>query len=1229
MVCPFLSSAKILLNEEFVNFMKSRIFSIASFLFIAFAIIISFNSSVSAQEVTGSISGTVRDSSGAVVPGAAVTITDSGKNIVVRNITTNEDGAFSAPNLGSGVYTVTVEAPNFKKSVNTDVKVDVGSRKSVEVTLEAGNITETVTVQAEALTVNLTTPTSSTVISGDQVREIPINNRNFVQLVTLAPGVTNDLSDQIYTGTTAVGFENGSTSTTAQSSQPNTVQISVNGARSSQNTFTVDGADITDRGSNLTIQAYPSVDSIGEFRVLRSLYPAESGRSGGGQVNVVTRSGGKNFRGSLFGFIRNEAFNANDFFSQQIAPVGLDANGRAQRKPFRYLNYGYTIGGPIYFFNFGEGGNNQGMFKKYDRTFFFFSQEFRRDRRSPTLFSSVPNAALKQGIFSVPICLQATGIICNPADVLPAGTPLSTRRPINPVAQQYLSLVYANVPNPASPTSFTLNFPTPNEADFRQEIIKIDHSFNDNWSMFYRFQNDSIPTLDANAIFSSGSGIPFVSTTSTKSPGRTHTFQSTYIFSPNFIVEGRYTYGYGAILSSNVGLLALDRSPITPILPYANARDRIPSVSFARGFNSLGGFGPYDNFSWKGNISGSATWILGNHTMKFGAVYSKYRKNENALAGVNEGQFSGFNTPGAGFVIPTGGNNQQQEFANFLIGTTFTFSQARFDYTADLRQKAFEAYVQDEWKVRSNLTVYVGVRYSFFGAPWDKNGRLSNFLPELFNPAQAPSVTGGGVRVANTGNFCNGIIVNSQNPATLPQCTPTISPFGKFVVDAPKTDFAPRFGLAWDPFGKGTTSIRVGYGIYHEQVLNGFYLSNIGTNSPYQQNCSIAVTAGSLGNPDPTGLCQTSTFGLAQSIRSVQANWKTPYMQHWSLDFQQQLFKNMIFTVGYYGSKGTNLIGGFELNLLQPGQAIGRGATGCATGPTYIGGPAPTLGFCQAPNFAFTGVGTGPSVILDQIRPYRGYRSITMIQPRYNSNYHSLQISGQYRFSGASQANVAYTWGKNLTDSQNDRSSAPQNSFDTTLEKSRAALDRRHVFSANYIYMLPFFDKQTNLVGKLLGGWQVSGIVTLNTGLPFTATTSNYDPAGLGLIAPPLTAARPNVFCDPNQGAPNTQQQWFNTACFERNPTGTLATTAISGNVAGNAGRGIIHGPGTRRVDFTMAKTFGFTENVKLQLRAEFFNIFNWVNFRGLQTNVTNAAFGQAISVRDPRTMQFGLKLNF
>ncbi|MDT7779161.1 MAG: hypothetical protein QOC99_1673, partial [Acidobacteriota bacterium] len=277
-----------------------------------------------AQETTGSINGTVKDSTGAVVKGATVTITDESKKVVVRTVTTGDEGEYSVPTLPVGTYTVTVEAPSFKKSVQTGVKLDVNQRRTLDAALEAGNIAEVVTVQADPVAIELTTPSVSTVITGDQARELSINNRNFVQLVTLAPGVTNDLADQVYVGTTN------------PAGQANTINISVNGARSSQNTFTVDGADITDRGSNITIQTYPSVDSIGEFKVSRSLYPAESGSSGGGQINIITRSGGQRFHGGLFEFVRNERLNANDFLTNSTPnpPFGRDSNGKAKRSPF-------------------------------------------------------------------------------------------------------------------------------------------------------------------------------------------------------------------------------------------------------------------------------------------------------------------------------------------------------------------------------------------------------------------------------------------------------------------------------------------------------------------------------------------------------------------------------------------------------------------------------------------------------------------------------------------------------------------------------------------------------------------------------------------------------------------------------------------------------------------------------------------------------------------------------
>lgn len=1198
---------------------------------LAVALCLSLSGLALGQEVTGSLTGTVTDSTGAAVKGAMVTVTDSDKRVQVRTTTTNDEGHFSVPNLVPGNYDVTVEAPNFKKRIENRIKLDVGQHRSLDVSLEVGNISEVVTVEASPVTVELTTPTVSNVVNGDQAREISLNNRNWVQLVTLAPGVSNDLNDQVYVGTT-----NPDTGTVV------TQSIGVNGARSSQNTFTVDGADITDRGSNITIQAYPSIDSIGEFRVLQSLFPAESGRSGGGQVNIVTRSGGNKFHGGIFEFIRNEAFNANDVLlnSSNNPAFGRESNGKAKRRPFRYNNWGWTFGGPVYVPAFGEGG---AMVKKLKRTFFFYSEEFRKDRRftSPSTVT-IPDADLRAGIFPVAVCINRAylGETCTGANILPAGTPIPASFR-SPAAAAYVAGVYNKLPLPnagtaAAPYNTVVSFP--NVADFRQEIIKIDHTFTDRWSGYYRYEHDNIPTIDANSLFSSGTGLPGVSTTSTNSPGKTHTMQTTYVINPQTIIEGRYAYGYGAILSSNVGLLSLDRTQVPVNLPFTNTRDRIPSLS-GNGFTGLGSFGPYDNFSYKHNFNVSLTRIMGNHTAKFGGVYSIYRKNENALAGVNEGNFTVFASAVAPGTTSNTLNQNRQRWASFLVGNVSSagFTQAHFDYTADLRQKTFEAFAQDEWRMRRNLTVYYGVRYSYFPAPYDQNGRLSNFVPQLYNPADAPQVTGAGVRVVAAGvpqgNYCNGIIVNSQNFTTGPtqfNCRPTISPYGKKVIDVGKTDFAPRVGIAWDPFGKGTTSVRAGYGIYHEQVLNGFYLTQIGTNPPYQETITASAVT-SLDNP--AGGFSTPT--ALQSLRGVDTDWHTPYTQHWSLNLQRQLQKKTVVSIGYYGSKGVHLIGLTEMNDLPAGKALN---SLCAVNTAYYAQtPAPTLVTCQPAGYTFrnsgaTGATTGnpngaasDHLILGQLRPYKGYGSVALVQPRYDSNYHSMQISAERRFTGTSYVKLAYTWSKNLTNNPSDRSNSPQNPYDIRSEYQRAALDRRHILNINYAYELPFFRKQQGFVGKALGGWQASGIISYNSGLPFTATTSNFDPAGLAFInANP--AGRPNLLCNPNDNAPHTIQ-WVTIACFQTNPSQTAVGLP---NTVGSAARGVINGPPTKRVDFTMSKNIRFGESVRVQLRAEVFNLLNHTNYRSfLSTNVTSTSFGLIGAFRDPRTMQFGAKVNF
>jgi hypothetical protein len=503
----------------------------------------------------------------------------------------------------------------------------------------------------------------------------------------------------------------------------------------------------------------------------------------------------------------------------------------------------------------------------------------------------------------------------------------------------------------------------------------------------------------------------------------------------------------------------------------------------------------------------------------------------------------------------------------------------------------------------------------------------------LWNPAAAPQVSGAGNRIAGTGNYCNGIIQNAQNIQTGPaafNCTPTVSPWGNAVYHVSKHDFGPRLGIAWDPFGKGTTSIRTGYGIYHEQIpYSSVELQAL--NAPYLQTISLTLT--SMDQPLPPGSAlPVVAAAAAANVRAIQTDFKTPYMQHWSLDFQHQFGIKTVVTAGYFGSKGTHMIGYTELNDLPPGKAL---TTQCASGNNTLQTPGVVTSPCQVAGTVFTS-----EAILDQIRPFRGYRSLDILTPRFNSNYHALQVFAQHRFTGASQASLSYTWSKNLTDNQTSSvSAAPQDVGNLHAEYSRAVLDRRHVLSANYIYELPFFRAQKDFVGKVLGGWQVSGIVSYFTGLPFNVALSSYDPAGIGYIPSIHAGGRPSLLCDPNTNAPHTVDQWFNSACYT--PQFAAGTTGQS-NSPGNAPRGSADGPPTKRFDFTMTKNIQLHEGVSLQLRAEAFNVFNHTNFRNLSVSraLTNnltclvgsqvcSGIGSVTTFRDPRIVQLGAKLYF
>src|SRR6266566_3605118 len=477
---------------------------------------------LAAQEVTGNITGVVTDSSGAAVANARVTVTATAQGLVLRALESNEVGLYSATLLPVGTYSVTVEASGFKKATRGGIELDANAKYTANFRLEVGSVEQEVTVVAPALQVELQTSQISGLISGTQVRELSLNNRHFAQLVALQPGVSSNLSDQIYVGTTNPSGGN------------NIVGLAINGTRQSQNNWTVDGADNVDRGSNITIQQYPSIDAIEEIKIVRSAYSSENGRAGGGQISVITKSGTNELHGSAYEFFRNDLLNANNFFNNAAG---------AARPPLRYNDFGYTAGGPVVL---------PRVYNGKDKTFFFFSEEFRRVINYNGANVQIPTQAEQQGIFPNPVCV---GFSADGATCTQTATAISN---INPVAQTYIKDIFSKLPAPQSGNN--LFSPIRGTFNARQEIVRIDHNFGQRLTLSGRFLHDSIPTTEPSG-YSTNIFTPGVAATQTNSPGWSSVIRATSSISPTLVNEAGWTWSHGAIYSRPVGLMASANSP--------------------------------------------------------------------------------------------------------------------------------------------------------------------------------------------------------------------------------------------------------------------------------------------------------------------------------------------------------------------------------------------------------------------------------------------------------------------------------------------------------------------------------------------------------------------------------------------------------------------------------------------------------------------------------------------
>jgi hypothetical protein len=1136
------------------------------FLLIAFALALAPTAARS-QELEGTFTGTVTDSTGALIPHATVTITLNGSG-AERVVQTDDQGNFTAANLPAGTYTVQVKAPHFEAFSDQNVVLNVAQRRAVNATLKPGSENETVEVQDNPVAIETTSSSQAGTIDGTQVRELELIDRNFQQLVTLQPGVVNLLGDE-----PGFGLNSGSA-------------ISVNGARTTANNWSVDGADVNDSGSNGTLLNIPSIDAIQEFTLERSSYDASFGRSGGGQVVVGTRSGTSAFHGSAYEFVRTENTDANLYFNNLAG---------APRTPDHYNNFGFTAGGPIFIPRVYNADRK--------KTFFFWSEEWRKTSQPTTNYVPAATPAELAGQFF------SKNQVSAPAGCITGWTPfnpttltggvgtvnLNTPGCVSQNASVYLSQIVskfqANVTavNPA--TGYTdgdviSSYSTLN--NFRQDLVRVDHYFSDKVHFFARGMEDDVPETLPTGLWG-GSNYPGVVNVAINAPGKNVVGNLTVAISPKMVNEVEFAYSQGTIagaLSGQANSSSL-LSSLTNNLANPDPYGRIPSVSILD--NSVTvvsqGSAPYFERNLDRNIFDNFTWTLGKHTVRAGLTVQQMLKTEDASEG----------NPGFNFAT----------WGDFLVGNATQYSQASRDIIPDLHFWNTEAFIQDDWKVNQRLNVNFGVRWSRFPSPADVRNTLNNFDPTVYNASQAALLDANGNFVAGQAytpaTYTNGLIFPKGAACAQAQAISaqvSCSPYGAEVNPDNIWNFGPRVGFAWTPYASGKTVLRGGFGVFYDRTLDGIWEQNAFADPPLVQTTTIVNT--SFDNPTGAGSAAPPNLGPNQLTTTGNPTFKVPSYADFNLSLQQQVNSNTTFEIAYVGSLSRHMLGELDLNM-----------------------PTLTTRFNNADS------------PLNNIRNYLGYTDFHTRLPIFTANYNSLQASLNHRTTRDLTLGLAYTWSKNLSDQTNDRGTSNTYTWNPKLDYGASGLNEPQIFVGNFVYKEPFFREQHGLAGHTLGGWELSGIVSLESGLSFanyqypdpygcvTDTTqangcaAGTFPGGLGIDGPDY-----DILARPDQVAPvhlvKSRLNWFDTSAF------TTAQGHFGSEHAGN-----ILSPGFEKVDLGLMKNFRFSDSISLQMRAETFNVFNHTNFDSIDAGLGDGTFGSAVGAHEGRKMQFSGKLYF
>jgi hypothetical protein len=938
------------------------------------------------------------------------------------------------------------------------------------------------------------------------------------------------------------------------------VNFSVNGVRDDENNLLIDGVRNADTfGGNAFVT--PNLFAVSEVRVENSDYTATAGRSAGAQVNLVTRSGTNQFHGNVFEYFRNNVFNAENYFSTTTSED-------------RHNDFGYDLGGPI----------------RKNRLFFFWSQEWRRIVvNSGPVITVAPTALERQGNFSRSMIqpIDPTTGEPFPNNTIPPGR-------IDKNASLLLATYFPKpTPNYSLDNLYNYISAAPNYTRWREEMARIDFKINQKWSMFGRYTQDTNLLDNPYGLFGENS-FPYVGGSTQNFPMYNWTVHVTYAPRGNLFTDfsvGMYFANDKSLENSSLSCKC--RAPgltLQQVFPL-DELNRIPTTYFNYPYAGIVEQWYFHNDAFSIPLQTETTWVRGRHTFRFGAVLTPEGKSELANPSSN-------NTNGSYTFL---GDLTNNPLADFMLGYASNYTETALDPFGRYRWYNLEPYFEDQVKLRNNVTLTAALRYEYYQPEHEQHDMLGGFDPALYNPANAPIVNESGVITSNN-NLLDGIIV-AGSASKYPGANS--SPYGQALFPSHKRAFAPRLGISWDPFSDGKMAVRAGYGIFYDRW--GSYSQFGAYNPPF--NSSVDIFNTSLDNPGGTG-----GTAFPAGLNTALAPWKYPGVQKWSLNVQRQILPDTNLSVGYVGSKGSHLLGFYDMNQGQPNVNVANG-----------------------------------NIAPDYVRPYQGFDQISAYATMFDSNYNSLQAELIHRLKNGLSFQFSYTYSKVLTDNPGPNgtvytSTWPQDSYNIRAEYGPADFDRTHLFSFNYTWETPFFKHGNALAKAVLSGWQVSGITEFQSGAPLTVTLPD-DQAGVGSynqrpnqVANPFQAGvilnSPVDEChylvgqtDPNTGNPglapaklHNMASWFNPCSFAMNPIGTF----------GDEHTGPVRAPSFQNWDMGLAKNFAVRESMGLQFQLEAFNVFNHPSWGQPNMTWTNGSpLGAITNATSPRLVQLSLVLKF